>query len=218
LLAIRSLIVRSIEATGRTANPRYASFSIRRENAPIPRVDLLDASRAPLLARPYYEDGDPGPLVAAFAHVPELLEAVMPFLSAIYGPSALPSRIKEIVILRTSALLACRYCINAHSIVALDSGLSRDEVLALRGSQDAPTHFTDVSEMALLNWIDAVAGSVGPVADELNERFRDHFTEPDLVEITMLVAGTMMLNRFCTALELPSTPATMARLRHENLL
>jgi AhpD family alkylhydroperoxidase len=183
----------------------------------VSRVDLLDARRAPLLARPFYEGGDPGPIVAAIAHVPEVLEATMPFLSAMFGPSALPARAKEIVVLRTSALLNCNYCIQAHSVVARDSGLSRAEVLALRGERDLRSHFTDAPERALLDWIDAVASAPGPVPEKVSAAFRAHFAEPDVVEVTLLIASTMMLNRFCTALELPSSPATVARLAEERL-
>jgi hypothetical protein len=41
----------------------------------IPRVE---ADQAPLLARPYYQAGDPGSIVASLAHVPELLEVCAP--------------------------------------------------------------------------------------------------------------------------------------------
>src|SRR5680860_974926 len=95
-------------------------------------IDLIDSSQAPLLARPYYQDSDPGPIVAALAHVPEVLDSAMPFLAAMYGPSALPARLKEVVVVRTSAHHECRYCIESHSVVALDAGLSRLEILGLR--------------------------------------------------------------------------------------
>ncbi len=68
----------------------------------------LDAVRAPLLARPYVADADPGPIVAALAQVPELMEVTLPFISAALGPSAVDWRSKEIVIGRTSALTGLR--------------------------------------------------------------------------------------------------------------
>ena len=182
------------------------------------RVDLLDARRAPLLARPFYEGGDPGAIVAAIAHVPEILEVTMPFLAALFGPSALPARSKEIVVLRTSALLGCRYCTESHSLAALDCGLSRDEILALRGERDLVAHFSSAAERALLDWIEAVAGGRGAVADSVSTAFRAHFAEPELVEVTLLISSTMMLNRFCTALELPSSSATVTRLAEHELL
>jgi AhpD family alkylhydroperoxidase len=78
----------------------------------------VPAEQAPLLARPYYEAGNPGPIVSALAHVPELLDSCMPFLGTAFGPTALPARIKELVVVRTSSLLGCRYCAETHSVVA----------------------------------------------------------------------------------------------------
>jgi AhpD family alkylhydroperoxidase len=185
---------------------------------PVSRVDLIEAGRAPLLARAYYEAGDPGPIVGALAHVPEVLEAAMPFLSAMFGESALPERTKEIVVLRTSALLRCHYCTQSHSVVARDSGLSRGEVLALRGEADLASRFEGEAEQALLGWIDAVASGPAPVDEPTAVSFRAHFSEADLVEVTLLIAGTMMLNRFCTTLPLPVSASTIARLTQEGLL
>ena len=63
-----------------------------------PLVALVEADQAPLLARPYFAAGDPGPIIAALAQVPEMLEATAPFLGRVLGPSCLPARTKEIVI------------------------------------------------------------------------------------------------------------------------
>ncbi|MEO6120537.1 MAG: hypothetical protein ABIW46_09855, partial [Acidimicrobiales bacterium] len=59
-------------------------------------IDLVGAEQAPLLARPYYLGGDPGPIVAALAHVPELLEVALPFIGVALGPSAMEARAKEL--------------------------------------------------------------------------------------------------------------------------
>ncbi len=183
-----------------------------------PRVNLIDGSQAPLLAAPYYEGGDPGPIVAALAHVPELLDVTMPFLGGAFGPSALAPRIKEIVILRTSARLDCSYCIGAHSVVALDSGLVRAEVLELRGRGGPNACFDNPQERALIDWVDAVAGGAGPVPGGIGSALRAHFDEAEVVELTLLASATIMLNRFCTALALPPSAKTLYRLAKEDLL
>ena len=105
----------------------------RRSTEPEPLVPLIGAVDAPLLVRDLYRSGDPGPIVGALAHVPELCEVALPFVGSALGPSGVSFRDKEIAILRTSANLACRYCVNAHTVVAVESGLSIDEVRALRG-------------------------------------------------------------------------------------
>lgn len=184
-------------------------------------VDLIDASQAPLLARPYYRGSDPGPIVAALAHVPEVLDSAMPFLAAMYGPSALPARLKEVVVVRTSAHHECRYCIESHSVAALDAGLSRLEILGLRdlvGPALQRWSKNGTREPALVAWVDAVAGAIGAVPGDTACGLRAWFSDAEIVELTLLIGATMMLNRFCTALGLASSNETRERLRAEDLL
>jgi dTDP-L-rhamnose 4-epimerase len=184
-------------------------------DAAVTGIPLVAADQAPLLARPYYEAGDPGPIAAALAHVPELLDACLPFLATVFGPTALPARTKEMVILRTSALLGCRYCVESHSVAALDAGLTPDEVQALCGEE--PGIADEAAEVALVAWVDAVAGRTGPVDAGRREALAPHFTDAEVVEITLLVGVTLMLNRFCTALGLPTSTETRRRLAEAGL-
>ena len=181
------------------------------------RISLIEESQAPLGARPFFANGNPGPIIASMAHVPEVLSTAAPFIGAIFGESAVSSRLKEIVVLRTSARLGCRYCIQTHTAVALDAGLSRDEVVALRGEGPAEEVFTDAGERALRDWSDALAAGPEPVTDEVAANLREHFSEPEIVELTLLAGATLMLNRYCTALDLPTSAATLAKLESENL-
>jgi AhpD family alkylhydroperoxidase len=175
-------------------------------------IDLMDAAQAPLLVRTFYEDGDPGPMVAALAHVPELCELALPFIGAALGPSAVPFRLKEVAVLRTSARMQCRYCTDAHSVVAVDSGLTLDEVRALRGELDVDEVFSDEAELAMLDWIDALAGTPGPLDPALCRALRTRFADHTIVELTVTVATTILLNRLATGLELPTSHETAVRL------
>ena len=181
-----------------------------------PAVRLVEAGGAPLLARPYFAGGDPGPIVAALATVPELLEATAPFLGAVLGPSAVPLRLKEIVILRTSARASCRYCVEAHTVVARDAGLTVAEVRALRGESDLDGVFADAGERAAVGWCDAVAG-IGAIPEEVRQSLTSAFAEHLVVELTLLASTTLLLNRFCTALRLPTSLAVLDRLAAEDL-
>jgi AhpD family alkylhydroperoxidase len=178
-------------------------------------VRLIQAEQAPLLARRYYARGDPGAIVAALAHVPEVLEVAMPFIATTLGASAIDLRTKELVILRTSALLGCHYCTQTHTVAASDAGVSRAEVAALRGEAPVDGAFGDPRELALLAWTDAVALGPGPVPPAVRATLLPHFEEPEVVELTLLVAATVILNRFCTALELPTSSNTLRRLAEE---
>jgi len=177
---------------------------------------LVGPVQAPLLARPYCADGDPCPTVAALAQVPELLETAMPFPSAALGPSGIDWRTKEIVIVRTSALAGCRYCVQTYTVVALDAGLNHGEVRALRTDIAVADAFSDPRELALLGWVDIVAGT-GPVADSARAAVRGHWAAHEVVELTALVGTTLLPNRFATALAVPTGPDTMSRLATEGL-
>ncbi|MBN9098182.1 MAG: carboxymuconolactone decarboxylase family protein [Pseudonocardia sp.] len=178
---------------------------------------LIEADQAPLLARPYYAGGDPGPIVAALAQVPELLQVALPFIGMALGPSGIDWRTKEIVIVRTSALAGCRYCVQAHTVVALDAGLTHREVAALRGELPVSELFTAARELALLRWIEIVSEGSGPVDDDARRDVLAHWADHEVVELTAVIGATLLLNRFATALGLPTSADTLDRLAREGL-
>jgi 4-carboxymuconolactone decarboxylase len=163
------------------------------------RVELVTRERAPLLARPYYESGDPGPIAAALANVPELMEVALPFIDTVFGTTSVSARLKEIVVLAVSAANRCTYCTQTHTRVARRMGFAPDELAALRGEAPPPERW-DARERALLSFSVALSDRPG----EAVELLRAHFAEPDIVELVTLGSATVMLNRFATALELPA--------------
>jgi AhpD family alkylhydroperoxidase len=164
----------------------------------VARVELLTAETAPLLARPYFQSGDPGPIAAALAQVPELLETAMPLLGTVYGTTSVDSRLKEIVILRTSAANGCRYCTESHTAVARRLGFDEEEIAALRCEGPIPERWTG-KQRALVAFSDALSHHPAQAAGCL----RPLFTDAAIVELVTLGSVTVMLNRFATALELP---------------
>ena len=181
------------------------------------RVDCIDEANAPISVKHCFADGDPGPIVAALANVPELVIPTLGFIGAALGDGASTPRHKEFAILRTSALLACRYCLHAHSAVALDVGLSTDEIRALRGEFPLDTVFVDPADRRLLRWIDAMAGT-GAIPDDIWADVRLSFAEHVLIELSATIGATMFLNRFATGIELPSSDDTLRRLAANGLV
>ena len=120
-------------------------------------------------------------------------------------------------ILRTSALQGCSYCINAHTTVSLDVGLTGHEVRALRGETALEEAFVLAAERAMIGWIDALAGATGAIPDDVWAEARAHWAEHELVEVAVTVGATMFLNRFATGLQLPTSPQVLERLTAEGL-
>lgn len=181
------------------------------------RIELLDASTAPITVKEYFANGDPGPIVAALANVPEMVAPTLAFVSPALSAGSVGVRWKEFAILRTSALQGCSYCIHAHTAVSLDVGLAPIEVRGLRGEAELDDAFPDVADRAMVAWIDALAGATGPVPDDVWKAARAHHSEHRLMEVSLTVGATMVLNRFATAFQLPSSSDTVARLAAEGL-
>ncbi|MEO6317538.1 MAG: carboxymuconolactone decarboxylase family protein [Acidimicrobiales bacterium] len=178
------------------------------------RVQLLDVDTAPLSSKAYFEGGDPGPVVAALAQVPELVAPTAAFIGAALGPGASSARHKEMAILLASSVQGCRYCVQAHTVVSLDAGLSADEVRGLRGELPIAEAFEEASEQALATWIEAMARP-GPVTELVWESARAFWPEHILVELAVTIGATLLLNRFATGFELPSAASVVDRLTAE---
>jgi len=95
-------------------------------------------------------------------------------------------------------------------------GLTRDEVVGLRGqAEEMP--FSDPADLALLGWIEVTALGPGAPPTVAADRLGEHFSESEIVELTLLVGATLMLNRFATGLGLPTSVETLQRLAREGL-
>ena len=175
-------------------------------------IELIGPDQSPLLLRDLYADGDPGPIVGALAHVPELCQTALPFVGSALGPSAVPLRTKEIVILRASVRMACTYCTDTHTVVASDSGLTADEVRALRQEDDPETVFTDEADRAVIAWVDALTDGPGAIPADVVARLKEHVEDHVIVDLTVTAGTTIMLNRLATALVLPTSEETRERL------
>jgi 4-carboxymuconolactone decarboxylase len=162
------------------------------------RVRLFELNDAPILARQWFrEDGGASPLTRSLATAPDVMEALMPFLSQILGESSLDLATKELAILRASQLNGCRYCVATHEPLARAAGVP-EAICAGRSLEGLPER-----EMVLVAWVDAVTLDPGGVSDELVARALDHLRDDQLVELTLVVGATTMLNQYCTAFGIP---------------
>jgi AhpD family alkylhydroperoxidase len=168
----------------------------------VSRVPLLALDEAPLTARAWYrEDGSASTLTRSLATAPDLLETLMPFLGQVMGESSLDLATKELVIVRVSQLNSCHYCLAAHRPVALDAGVPPEHVAAV--CAEAPLDGLPERERAIVEWVDRVTIQPVAVDDGLLARALDWVREDELLELTILAGAIGMLNRYCTAFEIP---------------
>jgi AhpD family alkylhydroperoxidase len=104
----------------------------------------------------------------------------------------------ELVKMRASQINGCAYCLDMHSKDARAAGESEQRLYALNAWRETP-FFTD-RERAALAWAEAVTlVTEGHVPDEVYEEARKHFSEEELVNLTMAVVTINGWNRLAIA-------------------
>jgi AhpD family alkylhydroperoxidase len=104
----------------------------------------------------------------------------------------------ELVKMRASQINGCAYCLDMHSKDARAGGETEQRLYALNAWRETP-FFTD-RERAALAWAEAVTlVTEGHVPDEVYEEARKHFSEEEMVNLTMAVVTINGWNRLSIA-------------------
>ncbi len=113
--------------------------------------------------------------------------------------SGLEHSLLELVKTRASQINGCAYCLDMHSKDARAAGETEQRLYVLPAWREAP--FYSERERAALEWTEAVTrlGEHG-VPDDLFERTRAHFSEKELVDLTMAIVAINGWNRLAIAL------------------
>src|SRR5256885_4339957 len=100
--------------------------------------------------------------------------------------SELERSLIELVKLRASYMNGCAYCVDMHTKEARAAGETEQRLYAVPVWRETP--FFTPRERAALAWTEAVTEiGHGGVSDELYSSARAHFSEAELVNLTMAV-------------------------------
>jgi AhpD family alkylhydroperoxidase len=119
--------------------------------------------------------------------------------------SGLEASLLELVKIRASQLNGCAYCLDMHTKDARAAGESEQRIYLLSAWQEAP--FYSERERAALEWTEALTLIAdNHVPDDIYERVSAHFTEEELVNLTLAVVTINGWNRI--AISFRSEPGT----------
>ncbi|TDN61107.1 carboxymuconolactone decarboxylase family protein [Paraburkholderia sp. BL10I2N1] len=114
------------------------------------------------------------------------------------GKSSLEKSLTELVRLRASQINGCAFCVDMHTTDARKGGETERRLATVVAWRETP-FFTD-RERAALEWTEAVTlVSDGHVSDAVWEVVKPHFSEEELVDLTLLVNAINSWNRFAIA-------------------
>ncbi|HEX5270364.1 MAG TPA: carboxymuconolactone decarboxylase family protein [Gemmataceae bacterium] len=117
----------------------------------------------------------------------------------------------ELVKLRASQINGCAYCIDMHTKDARAHGETEQRLYALTAWRETP--FFNDRERAALAWAEAVTEVADThVPDEVYESVRRHFSDKELVDLTLAVAAINSWNRL--AISFRKVPGTYQPAKH----
>lgn len=123
-------------------------------------------------------------------------------LQAAVNASGLEPALQELIMLRVSQINGCAYCIDMHCREATAKGEKPERLYLLDAWRESPV-YTD-RERAALGWAEAVTlVSQTHVPDEVFAEARRHFTEDELVNLTLAVVAINGWNRFSIGFRVP---------------
>jgi len=122
--------------------------------------------------------------------------------------SGLETKLLELVRMRASQLNGCAYCLDMHSKDARAEGETEQRLYGLSAWRETP-YYTD-RERAALAWAEAVTLiSRDQVPDEVYKETRQHFSEDELVHLTMALVAINSWNR--VAISFRAVPGSYER-------
>ena len=138
------------------------------------------------------------PRLKADEIAPEAYKAVLQVQAYINHHSGLEHSLLNLIYMRASQINGCAYCIDMHSKDARALGETEQRLYELNAWRETP-FFTE-RERAALAWTEAVTlVAQTHVPDEVYEEAKAHFTDQELVNLSLAVAQINVWNRLAIA-------------------
>jgi uncharacterized peroxidase-related enzyme len=169
------------------------------------RVRHVPSSELPADVAEIYERfaGGYGPFanqVAVFAHVPPAVTHLMGLLMELKSQKNVPWRHIELAIVTVSKLNACHYCVAHHLEPLRVEGIADDTIARLPEFEN--NDGLDNVDRIVVEYAIAVTGHPQRIPGDLFDRLRQHFSEAQIVELTLRIALCGFFNRFNDALQI----------------
>ena len=138
------------------------------------------------------------------AHSPKVAQPLVGFMVSALRTEVsgiLEMRVKALVILKTSMLNGCAYCIGHNSALGRSLGFEEDEIDAISKDYSSSDYFSP-AEKAAIHWAECLTERTYRKHPEAMAQLKLYFSDAQIVEITMVSGFFNFWNRFTDALEI----------------
>jgi uncharacterized peroxidase-related enzyme len=137
------------------------------------------------------------------AHRPEIFATMQAHFSAVLNTGTVSTRLKELIIVRTSQVNDTPYCLASHLILARNLGWTDDQ-LAHLAEWSSRSDFSP-AEKAALRLAETVTRDAHVVTDEQFAELRSFYSDGEIVELLCAIGLFNYFNRFNNALLMEPT-------------
>ena len=137
------------------------------------------------------------------AHRPEIFSTMMAHFSAVLNTGTVSTKLKELIIVRTSQINATPYCLASHTILARNLGWTDDQLDNL-ASWQSREDFT-AAEKAAIRLAETVTRDANGLSDEQFAELQSFYSDGEIVELLCSIGLFNYFNRFNNALQMEPT-------------
>ena len=172
------------------------------------RISRLDRSEvtpdlAALFDKVYALRGNVPNMFRVMAHRPEIFSTMQAHFAAVLNTGTVSTKLKELIIVRTSQVNDTPYCLASHTILARGLGWTDDQLENLADWQRRED-FT-AAEKSALRLAETVTRDAHAVSDEQYAELRSFYSEGEIVELLCAIGLFNYFNRFNNALKMEPT-------------
>ena len=175
------------------------------------RISRLDRSEvtpdlAALYDKAFAQRGNVPNMFRVMAHRPEIFATMQAHFGAVLNTGTVSTKLKELIIVRTSQVNQTPYCLASHTILAQVLGLDRRSACHLADwPQPRRLHPRGKGRPRLA---ETVTRDAHAVTDEQFAELRSFYSEGEIVELLCAIGLFNYFNRFNNALQMePTSPA-----------
>lgn len=137
--------------------------------------------------------------VRVVAHSPEAFRHLYGLIEDLNAAGTLSRRLIEIAVVTASRVNECAYCVGHHGATLIDLGISAE---AVEGILDPEPPGFDARDRLVRDYARLVTERAWGIRDQVFADLKRHFTEREIVELTIRVGICILFNKLNQALGL----------------
>jgi alkylhydroperoxidase family enzyme len=148
-------------------------------------------------SRGLWERGRPPvEMIQAMCLRPEILRGFAGFGNCVYPGGLLERRVKELVIITASKTNDCQFCTSSHCDLVDIADIVKDPLVVIEHTESLAPR-----ERLAVAYTRAAMADSNAIPGLLTSELHEHFSDPELVELTFLIGYINMLNLFNNCLQ-----------------